>query len=196
MHSLNKAGLIKFVDMITEKGWINTNTGSGWKAAVGKILNETPADEDVQKIDVKTAVLRYNNLHPGELAPGSLKQYEKRVVAAINQYLSYQSDPTNYKAPARALPNGKPEKKLDKRVVASTGKTIGGTANTGHSDSSKPENENATVQKSMSLATESNLVLPFPLRPNYLAQIVIPRDMTKDEANRLCAFVQALALTT
>lgn len=38
-----------------------------------------------------------------------------------------------------------------------------------------------------------SLALPFPLRPNYLAQIVIPRDMTKMEADRLCAFVISLA---
>lgn len=39
----------------------------------------------------------------------------------------------------------------------------------------------------------TNLVFPFPLRPKYLAQICIPRDMTKEEAERLCAFVRSLA---
>jgi hypothetical protein len=43
------------------------------------------------------------------------------------------------------------------------------------------------------MATDLNLALPFPLRPNLLAQVVIPRDMTKDEAERLCAFIKALA---
>lgn len=42
-------------------------------------------------------------------------------------------------------------------------------------------------------ATESSLCLPFPLRPDYEVQIVIPRDMTKAEAERLCAFIMALA---
>ena len=37
------------------------------------------------------------------------------------------------------------------------------------------------------------LVLPFPIRPKYLAQIVVPRDMTKQEADRLCAFVMSVA---
>lgn len=40
----------------------------------------------------------------------------------------------------------------------------------------------------------TNLVLPFPLRPGYNAQIVIPADMTKEEADRLCAFVRALVI--
>jgi hypothetical protein len=37
------------------------------------------------------------------------------------------------------------------------------------------------------------MTLPFPLRPKFLAQVVIPRDLTRDEATRLCAFIQALA---
>jgi hypothetical protein len=33
----------------------------------------------------------------------------------------------------------------------------------------------------------------FPLRPGYLAQAVLPRDLTKEEAARLCAFLMSLA---
>lgn len=33
----------------------------------------------------------------------------------------------------------------------------------------------------------------FPLRPTFLAQAVLPRDMTSQEAARLCAFIMALA---
>ena len=40
---------------------------------------------------------------------------------------------------------------------------------------------------------ERALVLPFPLRSDFLAQITVPIDMTKEEADRLCAFVQSLA---
>lgn len=39
----------------------------------------------------------------------------------------------------------------------------------------------------------SPLVLPFPIREHFMAQIVIPSNMTKVEAERLCAFVQSLA---
>lgn len=41
--------------------------------------------------------------------------------------------------------------------------------------------------------TAGSLCLPFPMREGkYLAQIVIPRDMTKAEAERLCAFIRSL----
>ena len=34
----------------------------------------------------------------------------------------------------------------------------------------------------------------FPLRPEYLAQVVVPSDLTREEAERLCAFLQSLAM--
>lgn len=45
-----------------------------------------------------------------------------------------------------------------------------------------------------SAVTPTSIVLPFPLRPDFAAQIVIPRDMTPAEAERLCTFVRTLAL--
>lgn len=46
---------------------------------------------------------------------------------------------------------------------------------------------------SVSTETAQSMVYPFPLRHRYLAQIVVPRDMTKEEAARLCAFINSLA---
>jgi hypothetical protein len=39
----------------------------------------------------------------------------------------------------------------------------------------------------------SGLSIPFPIRPEFLAQVVIPRDITVDEARRLGAFILTLA---
>lgn len=36
------------------------------------------------------------------------------------------------------------------------------------------------------------LCLDFPMRPDFLAQIVVPRHMTLAEAKRLCAFIETL----
>lgn len=36
----------------------------------------------------------------------------------------------------------------------------------------------------------------FPLRLDYLAQVVVPRDMTAQEAERLCEFIRSLAQPT
>ena len=43
-------------------------------------------------------------------------------------------------------------------------------------------------------AVPPRLCMSYPLRPDYVAQVVVPRDMTTEEAQRLCAFVQALVM--
>jgi hypothetical protein len=197
MENFSKAGLFLFVDMITNKGWVNVNTGNSWKAAVKKLLGDISEDEDVRKIDVKSQVLRYNNLHPGDLSPDSLRTYEKRAAIAIQQYISYKTNPTNYKPPSRGLSNGKVEKP-EQRKKTITGSAPGAgaaasTVSTAASDQAKAEVDHVAPKTIGGTSTGANLALPFPLRPGYLAQVVIPIDMTKGEADRLCAFIQTLA---
>ena len=36
----------------------------------------------------------------------------------------------------------------------------------------------------------------FPLRPDCVAQLVLPGDLTKREADRLCAMIQTLPIPT
>jgi hypothetical protein len=33
---------------------------------------------------------------------------------------------------------------------------------------------------------------PFPLRPDFLARVTLPRDLTKEEAMRLAAYLESL----
>lgn len=179
-----KTEFLQFLDMLVQKGWVNYNTGAGWKAAANKILQDVDPDHDVREIDVRSAVLRYHNLHPGDLAPESLKRYEQRVGVGIEQFVKWTTDPTNYKAPSRGLPNGsKPEPKKAKRTEPMAVPAASPSKQDDHVIARKPV---------VSAATETSLVLPFPLRPGFLAQVVIPRDLTKDEAARLCNFIQAL----
>ncbi|HEX7687313.1 MAG TPA: hypothetical protein VF453_06390 [Burkholderiaceae bacterium] len=46
---------------------------------------------------------------------------------------------------------------------------------------------------SQGIAAGKSLCLPFPLMPAFDVQIVVPRDMTRGEAEGLCAFVMSLA---
>jgi hypothetical protein len=36
----------------------------------------------------------------------------------------------------------------------------------------------------------------YPLRPDFVAQAVLPRDLTPQEAARICAFIRSLAEET
>lgn len=41
-----------------------------------------------------------------------------------------------------------------------------------------------------------SLCLDFPLRPDFMAQVVVPKDMTSAEAKRLRGFLLSLAVPT
>ena len=38
------------------------------------------------------------------------------------------------------------------------------------------------------------MVYPIPIRPGYLAQLVVPMDLSKQEAERLSEFLRALVV--
>jgi len=197
--TFTNAELMKFLDMVIAKGWVNTNTGGSWRAAVKKIIGDLPDDTDVREVDLKVQLLRYNNLHPGQLAPDSLRVYEQRAGIGIQQFILYQTDASKYKPPGRGLSANRAEKG-DRAASAKPKDSISGATVTSSRAEMLPAGHGGghaqmrpMTSTASGFASDLNLVMPFPLRPNYLAQVVIPRDMTNDEAERLCAFIRALA---
>lgn len=187
MDTLSKANLLKFIDYAINKGLVNANTGGGWKAACNKILEEYGPDDDLTSVDVPSEVLRFNNRHPGLLSSDSLNQYQKRVQLVVSEFGKFRSSPTTYKGVlTRPVANGRSP---EKRKVESPPKPAAeGAPLAAPADPGQPGIRHVT-----GAATETSLAMPFPLRPTFLAQIIIPRDLTKDEAARLCNFIQALA---
>jgi hypothetical protein len=184
MNSLTKANVLKFADYQISKGLVNVNTGNARKAACNKLLEAFGDDDDLTKVDVRSEVLKLNNRHPGQLSPDSLNTYEKRVSATLDEFKKYLADPTAYKGVVgRGIANGEKKEKKQKAAAAETVTAMVETP------PPHPQQRIAT-----SAVTDTSLMMPFPLRPSFLAQLIVPRDLTKDEAQRLCAFIQALAV--
>lgn len=38
------------------------------------------------------------------------------------------------------------------------------------------------------------IAIDFPMRPDFLAQVLVPSNMSEDEAKRLCAMIMTLPL--
>lgn len=187
MDTLTKAGLLRFIAFQINKGLVNGNTGGARKAACVKILEAFGDDEALDSVDVRSEVLKFNNRHPGQLSPDSLNTYEKRVAASLEEFKKYLANPTGYKGVAGRSPAtgaARERKAKPEPAVSDTGTAMveAGVA--------------APHRVATSAVTDTSLMLPFPLRPAFLAQLIVPRDMTKDEAARLCAFIQALAVDT
>jgi hypothetical protein len=148
---------------------------------VRKILEAVGPDDDLRQLDIKSEIHKYANKHPGALSPDSLNQYEKRIALALDQFVKFKESPTGYKPIGRAPTAGKAPRK-DKVVPG---------LSASKADVSDPPHPTKPVT---GMATDTSLAMPFPLRAGFLAQIVIPRDLTKEEAARLCAFINTLAL--
>ena len=183
-----KQALLDFIEMSIDKGRMNKNTGGGIRAACRKILEQVAPDVDVRTIDVTAEVVQYNNRHPGELSADSLRVYESRVRSVIESFVQSKTDPTGYKLPGKtngtktARASKRPGDKEAKSATTQMEETAASTAVAA-----------PTHMHTRAAATDTSLALPFPLRPTFLAQVVVPRDLTKDEAKRLAAFLDALA---
>lgn len=186
-ETYTRKDLIDFIDYLANKGLANSNTVQGLRVAVTKILTDLSQDEehDVRKVNVALAVRRYNNKNPGALSPGSLAVYERRATSAIQEFILYRKDPTAYQGykggaksagtrPERTVGNPKPQR------------------------SKKPETESSDAPERPARpeppGATSGLVHSFPLRPDFLSQIVLPHDLSQAEAKRLCNFISALAV--
>lgn len=175
----SKNALIKFLDTVVAKGLMNANTAGGVKAACSRILDDLADTDDVRGVDVNTAVVRYNNRNPGALSPNSLSQYQRRVSRAISDFVSWVENPAGFKPRARGA-SGKNGRKTEN---ISSGRAV---AN--HLEMPLPAAHAASPGP-----TSTGLPLSYPLRSDFLAQVVIPRDLTSEEARRLGAFLLTLA---
>ncbi|MDX2260083.1 MAG: hypothetical protein SFU84_00120 [Gemmatimonadales bacterium] len=182
--SYSRAGLLQFLDTLGTKGLANANTVQSMKVACGKILVDlSDAEEaDVRGIDVGLAVRKFNNKNPGKLSPSSLSEYQRRVTLAIREFDLYQGNPTGYKGIGRG-----PTAKQEGGEKSAPRKREGTPREAGKAESQPPSH-------SPPATPTSGLSFAFPLRQDFLAQLVVPRDMKLEEAQRLCAFVRALAV--
>ena len=176
-----KANLLKFIDTVARQGSVNANTAAGWKAACARILEDYTDGSDVRTLDVATAVRRYHNKHPGKLSSKTLNQYEKRLGIVLKQFASYNENPTGYKTYGRRQTKttdeaGGAQRKKVKRPLA---------------DSPSKAGVPQTLARLVSAV--AGLTLDFPIRPDFTAQVIVPRDMKAAEARRFAHYIMTLA---
>lgn len=180
----SKAALTRFLMVAVEQGLLNPNTAAGLRAACMRILEDVADTDDVRKVDVKTAIRRYHNKHPGELKGTVLAEYERRLKRALTDFVQYTEDPTSYKGRGRGPTDtergGRAQRK---KTIPVKDQTITPQAGAVRVEGSPPR-----------LAAVAGLSLEFPMRADFLAQVVVPRDMKVDEARRLSRFIMTLAM--
>lgn len=166
----SREALARFIDFVVGKGLVNASTAQGWRVATGKVLQELSDEEraDVRRIDVDTVFRAFLNRNPGRLSPVSVGEYRRRVGRAIEEFVKWVENPGGYDARSAAWQN-----RLEARPRLRPAPP-------------PPRERPADVP-------ESGIALSYPLRPGFLAQVTVPRDLTVDEARRMGAFLLTLA---
>ena len=187
MKNYSKRALMEFIETSIKKGWVNTNTGAGVRAACRQILEQLADEDDVRAVDVGAAVSQFANRYPGKLSGDSLRVYESRVRGMIENFTAFITDPVSYKPASKS---GLPR---PRRGEGQNGKDAGISKTHGEPMLAPGYQSVSHGVTPQATATETALILPFPLRADFLAQVTVPRDMTREEAKRLAVFIDALA---
>jgi len=183
----SRAGLARFIEFVVEKGLVHPATAQGWRVATTKVLDELPPAElaDVRRVELEPTFRAYLNRNPGRLSPASVGEYRRRVGRAIEEFVRWVEDPGTYafRAAARAARAQPRRRKASARSPADErARPDQGTAGT------VPPGESPVA------AAGGGISLGYPLRPDLLAQVTVPRDLTVEEARRMGAFLVTLAV--
>ena len=174
----SRAALARFIEFVVAKGLVHPATAQGWRVATTKVLEDlTPAEgEDVRRIDVEATFKGFLNRYPGRLSPASVGEYRRRVGRAIEEFVRWMEDPGSYafRSPPRAA-----------RADARRGPEA---APASSPSPARPRPSGSAPPRPDGIALE------YPLRPDLLAQVVVPRDLTVEEARRMGAFLVTLAV--
>jgi hypothetical protein len=178
----SRAALARFIEFVVAKGLVHPATAQGWRVATMKVLEElSPAEEaDVRTIDVDATFKSFLNRNPGRLSPASVGEYRRRVYRAIEEFVTWMAEPGSYafRPAARTAKTAKPETR--RRLDA-------GSPPTPMPARPRPPGPSARPRA-------NSMALEYPLRSDLLAQVVVPRDLTVEEAQRMGAFLLTLAV--
>ena len=171
----SRAALARFIEFVVEKSLVHPATAQGWRVATTKVLEELPPAglADVRRIEVETTFREFLNRNPGRLSPASVGEYRRRVGRAIEEFVRWVENPGTYSF--RSTPRA------------------GRRESRGRPQPPGPERPSRARPPS-GPAPSAGIALDYPLRPDLLAQVVVPRDLTVDETHRMGAFLVTLAV--
>lgn len=182
----SRPALARFIDFVVDKNLVHPATAQGWRVATSKVLEELPPEAlaDVRRLDVEGTFRAFLNRNPGRLSPASVGEYRRRVGRAIEEFVRWVEDPGSY-----AFRGGARAPRSEARRQAAAARSPDGAGGVGPI----PRSGGAGRRLPPS-PTEEDISLQYPLRPDLLAHVVVPRDLTVEEARRMGAFLVTLAV--
>lgn len=164
------------------KGYMNKSTATAQRIAVSKIFSTVEGDDwesvDVRQVDMEDVLARFEQLARAsrELSPDSIPTYQSRGRKAVEAYLAYQKDGTIVRSQRRS-------------------RSASSEANGNGNGKEKPSRTEVQVQApALDPPVDALVAYPFPLRKGILAQLHLPTDLRKKEAERIARYVMSLVV--
>jgi hypothetical protein len=182
-YPLTAAGVGKFISYLADKGLVPTLTAASMRTACDRIFSALSIDEqqNLAGLDVAAAVQRFMNKNPGVLSPDSAGVYRSRVQRTLEMLGRYNADPVGFR-PEVAKPRSNGATANDGRAASVPRQTRK------RQPSAPPPGETPEPTRQPTPAVVGAVTLTLPLRPDFVAQFIVPRDLTTKEARRLGAY--------
>lgn len=187
------AGLVRFLDAAIEKGWFNVSTAKALRTASTKILSVEAGWEtaDLRTLDIDHLFDRFRNLKHNEYSDDSMRIYKTRFTQAIKMHLGRLDSDPNWKSYG---PTSKGSSQRSSNGMSNPKSKASGAAE--RAEGVAPASPDSTADSNARTDAASLMRFPFPLRESLDVSLSLPRDLTKDEAARLSAFISTLARDT
>lgn len=179
------AGLLSFLDWTIERNELVPVTASSYRTAARRVLETEgdPALIDLRKLDVDELLRRFANRTRGDFKEQSLATYEQRFRNALAMYLTYLEG-GDWRPAKRA------SRSSDKRRPTPV-KGPQRAASSGSNDEGSP-----AARPTRAHGAPAMITFPLPIRAGVRGQLVVPEDLTAQEAQRISQVVAALAIGT
>jgi hypothetical protein len=172
-------GLLRFLDFAITKGYLKGSTGQAMKTASREVLSTVEGDGwesfDLSEIDVDELVARFERKRMTKYSVASLNAYKGRFARAVAMFAEYHASPGAWRPNVR-------QRTRPSTIVRPSGSTA-----------ATPDQVLDDVPEAERMSP-GLIRYPFPLRPNVVVTVELPVDLSSREAQRLSAFISALAI--
>lgn len=164
------------MDFMIQKGYGSGGSINPLKSAAKQVFLTVEGDEfealDIKSFEIDEYLSRFENMSIGKYTSESLRAYRGRFRKAVESYRSYLADP-----------NWRPEARRSARTEGDPSSKRGAKT-----QDPSPQGPGDAVP----VPGSSLIVYPFPLKSGQMAQLHLPTQLDREDADRLTSFIRAL----
>lgn len=170
----SQTAFLEFLRRGAVTGLIGPATARSRKLAAEQLLVQVKSHErvDLRLLDVDELCTRFHKLQGSTIRPENLQLYNERLAGGLKDFICFTDDPTSFKS----VEGEKPES-----VLVAARDTAG--------------QARAREELALDPPRSPHDIFPVPIREDLVVYLQnIPLNMTQDEARKIAAVVEALAV--